>query len=859
MSPFLPSHLEELKNCVLAAAGIINPIPADCKLLSNLIYKKTRLNVSETTLKRIYGFANSKFKPSHFTINTMAQFCDCIDWQDFYQKKISPLKLNTTDKSICWLQLQQKAGIVTNFTLQALKNKSGIPYSRTIKREFIDYHMNEFMASECAGTVISAPAGYGKTIALCHWIDDKWPGDKLNHDKDIVLLFSTNALISAVQACGNVSNWLLSLLGYTADHDINAILDVAHRNNGKFFLIVDGLDEHMFKNDQFRNILNQLVDVFAFYQTHNWFKLVLTTRTSTWINNRHYIEFNEDTWYTGFHTNGNYINVPLFNFHEINALCHNINPDGNDPVNVEIAEKFNHPLYFQEYYKQNKGNFSLSSADHTSLYELIAGFILNKVYLSSYSSEKIAFINGLVDHLDIKNSNYKINKLKIEHLIKRYPHAYLELISIGFLREMNESTSLHYNTYLVFGNDNYLEYSIAQALLFKHEDKFDDKLMSTVNELFADNNQKVNVLKWCLIHAIKVDGLKDLEYIIEVELNPNEKTSLVTFIGELLEREYNAEQHNGPLMRYFKQPLSDKIFQYFFGLELINPYYKNTLHTLLKLELSNRRRIIIFTALGIIALIELDLNKLHEIIVILQSFRAEDFNTLPVNPLSCFDTYYNCLKYGIIKKDAIRELTRLYFNPPENQDIFEQTKPNDMLYLLGVHILLLCRNPKKVLRLLNFLSKNYRSDALDSYTTQYSYFIQVHRANMHFELGCCKAEMIFNELSTAFPDTKNLLTPFMKILHHFLRIKTMVNTPRQLLILNEVKSINIIAEKSGYKYLKLRTMAMLMSNQSLQKIAPEFCRQMSYEANKICREHGLNANMLIAGAIPAQAILTTGS
>ncbi|MGY3214763.1 hypothetical protein [Mucilaginibacter sp. HD30] len=856
MSPFLPSHLEELKNCVLAAAGIINPIPADCKLLSNLIYKKTRLNVSETTLKRIYGFANSKFKPSLFTINTMAQFCGCIDWPDFYQKKISPTKRHGTDKNMCWKQLQQKAAIVTNFTLQALKNKSGIPYSRTIKREFIEYHMSEFMASECCGTVISAPAGYGKTIALCHWIDYKWPADKVNHGEDIVLLFSSNALISAVHACGNVNNWLLTLLGYTADNDINAILDVAHRNNGKFFLIVDGLDEHMFKNDQFRTILNQLIDVFAFYQTHNWFKLVLTTRTSTWINNRHHIEFNEDTWYTGFHAN--YINVPLFNFQEINELCHIINPDGHDPVNVEIAEKFNHPLYFQEYYKQNKGNFSLSSADHASLYELIAGFILNKVYLSSYSSEKIAFINGLIDHLDLQNSNYKINKLKIEHLIKRYPHAYLELISIGFLREMNESSSLHYNTYLVFGNDNYLEYSIAQALLFKHDDRFDDQLMSTVNELFTDNSQKVNVLKWCLIHAIKVDGLKDLEYIIEVELNPNEKTSLVTFIGELLEREYNTEQRNGPLMRYFKQPLSDKIFQYFFGLELINPYYKNTLNTLLKLELSNQRRIIIFTALGIIALIELDLDKLHEIIVILRSFRAEDFNTLPINPLSCFDTYYNCMKYGIVKKDAIREITRLYFNPPEDQDIFKQTKANDMLYLLGVHTLLLCRNPKKVLRFLNFLRKNYRPDALDNYIIQYTYFIQVHRANMQFEMGyTCKAELIFNALSAAFPDTKNLLTPFMRILYHFLRIKTMINTPRQLLILNEVKSINSIVEKSGYKYLKLRTMANLINNESLRKVAPEFCRQMSYEANKICREHGLNADILIMGILAQATQIST--
>ncbi|MFD0751858.1 hypothetical protein ACFQZS_17020 [Mucilaginibacter calamicampi] len=846
MSPFLPSHLEELKSCVLATAGIKNPIPADCKLLSILINKKTRQNVSETTLKRIYGFAHSKFKPSLFTINTMAQFCDYGDWQDFHEKKISHVKVNETVKNVSWKQLQQKAATVTNFTLQALKNKSVIPYSRTIKREFIDYHINEFVASASSGTVLAAPAGYGKTVAICHWIDEKLAADEAGNSGDIILLFSSNAVVSAVHTAGNISNWLLSLLGYSTDNDVKTALDVAQRKNGKFFLIVDGLDEFMFKNDQFRTILNQLVDVFAFYQSHSWFKLILTTRTSTWINNRHYVEFNSDTWYTGFHSNSNYINVPLFDLREINALCHKINPEAHETINPELAEIFNHPLYFQEHYKLHKNNFSLSSADHTSLYELIAAFILNKVYLSSFSSEKIAFINAIVGHLDIKNNNYSVNKLKIEHLIKQYPHAYLELISLGFLRELNESSAFQYNTHVQFGNYNYLEYSIAQALLFDNDERFDSNLMTAINKLLNHNPQKVNVLKWCVIHAVKVDGLKGLEHITEVELNPNEKTSLVTFIGELLEREYSLLQQSGPLMQYFRQPLSDKIFQYFFGLELINPHYRKTLNTLLKLELSNKRRIIILTALGIIALVELNLDELHKIIDKLETFPADDFNTLPVNPLNCFDTYYHCLKYNIVKKDAIRELTHLYFNPPEDKGNLRQSACNDMLYLLGVHTLLLCRNPRKILRLVNFLMKNYRADSLDDYTTQYGYFIQVHKASMLFEMGCRdKAGIVYKDLSAAFANNRSVLTPFMTILFHFLRIRTMMDTPKQLSILNEVKSITAIAEKSGYKYLKLRTMVMLMHNENLRNSAPEFYRHIAYEVNKICRENGLNVNMFL--------------
>lgn len=845
MSPYLSNHLEELKNCVLIAAGVKNPIPADCKLISILINKKTRQNISETTLKRIYGFAFSKFRPSLFTMNAMAQFCDYADWDDFYKQRFKALKVNNDGQIPGWSHLRQKANTVTGFTLQALKNKSGVPFSKTIKRDFIDYHISEFLNSGSTATVISAPAGCGKTIALCHWVEEKITADDKENNEDIVLFFSCNALMSAVQTGVNLNDWLLSLMGHTTNHDMEFFSDLDQRKNGNFFMIIDGLDEFMFKNDQFRIIVNQLFDVIAFYQSHAWFKLVLTMRTSTWVHNHHYMELNNHEWHTGFHANSNFINVPLFDLQEINALCYKINPELFKPVDIKTAELFTHPLYFQFYYKQHKENFSLSFSNQTLRYELIAGFILTKVYLSSQSSEKISFINALVDYIDVESGSYKINRLKVDYLIKQHPQAYLELISIGFLHEFNESTNFQYKTYIIFGNDNYLEYSIAQALLFKNDNKFNDGLMLDINTLFEHNKKKVDILKWCVIHTIKVDGLSGLEHVTEVNLNLNEKTSLITFIGELLERESYADQRNISLIKYFQQPLSDKIFQYFFGLELIDPNYKNTLSTLLKLELSPKRQIIVLTALGIIALIELNIEELEKIIIRLQSFDADEFNALPVNPLSCFDAYYCCLKYAVTKKEAIQEITKLYFKPLE-QDNMQPNPSNDLLYLLAVHVLFLCLNPKKKLRLINFLQKNYRINAPDNYISQYDYFIKLHKSNALLDLGCKeKAKEIFKNLTHIFEDDRNLITPFMKISYHFLRIKVLMGTSQELLILCELKNISNIAERSGYKYLKLRTFTTLINDGKIKNFAPEFFRQISYEVNKISRDHGLNVSLFL--------------
>ncbi|MDN3548187.1 PAS domain-containing protein [Mucilaginibacter aquaedulcis] len=90
-----PHQLEIIKALTLAAAGIKNVTPADCRLLSFLIMTKTKLGVSETTLKRLYGFAISKFNPSYYTLNTLAVYCEFDGWDSF--SRIQPKSLPVSD------------------------------------------------------------------------------------------------------------------------------------------------------------------------------------------------------------------------------------------------------------------------------------------------------------------------------------------------------------------------------------------------------------------------------------------------------------------------------------------------------------------------------------------------------------------------------------------------------------------------------------------------------------------------------------------------------------------------------------------------------------------------------------------
>jgi hypothetical protein len=837
----LPKY-EELKKMVLINAGIPHILPSECKALSDRVFKKNGNRVSETTFKRIYGFAYSKYSPSLFTLNVLAKYCNYKSWDDFSEKQ-EKKALAAPSKNSNWQLIQKKANKITGFTLQALENKSGIPYNQTIDREFIDYHFEEFMSSCSIGTVLAAPAGYGKTLALCHWVEKKFALDSLNNSDDIVLVFSSSAIMSVLVSGRDIHGWMLALLGYDTENDINILLDAEQRGNSKFFLIIDGFDEHMFKGDHFRIILNQLIDIFSFYKDQDWFKLVLTMRTATWINNRHELEIGDNIWHTGFKKDDNCINVPLFSVQEIKLLCHQIKPGIENLISGNMVENFNHPLYFQFYYQQHKQDFFKDNTDHISFYETISTFILKKVYLGNHSTEKILLIKSLVEQLDLKNQLYRINKLKINSGIKKYSHAYLELLSVGFIREINESTSYLFNTYVVFGNDEFMDHSIAKTLLYDNGNLLDADLIKSINDLLADNPHKVNVLKWCIIHAIKSGQLKSIEHITEVLLSNNEKSELITFLGEVLESEYSSTNRNESLIQYFKHSFSETLFDYFFGLELINSDYKKFLQVLLKFELSNKKKILIHSTLSIIAIIQLELNELEISLAKLKALPKTEFESLPVNPINCLDAIYYQLKYGIIKTEALIDLTKIYFNAGYATD-FKKSAANDMLWLLGSYTLLLANNPKKTLRFIAFLKKHYRADVVEDAMSQYGFFLKTLKANSYSELGeLTKAAEMYNLVSSAYKRSHDLLTPYMKVLFHGLKIQTLIATSKANLIADEVNVVNTITSKFGYKFSRIYISSHLLKSPALQNSAPELYQQISYDFNKIITDSGLNSRI----------------
>ncbi|HCN83656.1 MAG TPA: hypothetical protein DIT07_08550, partial [Sphingobacteriaceae bacterium] len=129
----------------------------------------------------------------------------------------------------------------------------------------------------------------------------------------------------------------------------------------------------------------------------------------------------------------------------------------------------------------------------------------------------------------------------------------------------------------------------------------------------------------------------------------------------------------------------NKNIDYLYGLVYLGKRYEGLLEKLLSLNLTEKYVIISRTYIAFMAIIRLDLKKLENQIAELKTFPEDFFLQFPFNPLFCLETIYYYLRFGILRKEALIQLTQFYFFPVIQTNKSYPEAFNEILHLIGLY------------------------------------------------------------------------------------------------------------------------------------------------------------------------------
>ncbi len=815
----LPYVFEQLKQEVLDKAGLTIITPSDCQSLAFKISKQTRKQISDTTIKRIYGFALSSSVPSVYTLNLLSEYCGYSSW-DYFCDEHSKKQAKPQAKSV------EKAGNVsdvlrktTHNTLQALKNKSVIPFNLTIERESINEHLDVFLAGDYRATILTSPAGYGKTIGLCRWVESHLNKVLVNNNSDTVLFLNSKVLMGLSPGI-NLTDWLLALMGLPAGNGFDTIVDIDGLRHNNFYLVIDEFDGNVFKTEQLDLLFSMLLDFLAISSNWPGFKLILTMRSASWIacKRRLLLDNRMDEWFIGFMSDEHEErNVSVFSVNEIKELCRRINPAIRIPdvLHPEVSAFFSYPLFFQYYYQKNHTDFFLDELDHFRIYEVISSYIFDKIYAGKFTTEKVLLLRILIANGQFKNGKFLIDKLKVYEHLKTYKDAYNDLISIGFIRELNHCMEASYNEYIEFTNKRLFAAIMAAQLLHDCGGYNSELCLKMSADIIPE--YRVIVLKWCIFNAVKTKQYEIFTHLNKVDLSAADRAILLTFLNSLIKRNFLLPEGTKADEIFFADK-EHSIFSYFFGYEFVSLEYEQALKDLLQLNLNETLEIWINTSLAITYIIQLNSEALEGSIKALRRFSDDAFASFQINPLYCVETIYSYFKFGVIPKRALIQITRFLFNGPSAKSQNNLIGSNNVLYLLALTTLSLSNNKSKMIRFINQLQQHNTNGG--AYNSTYHFFLQIGLADTYFSTGDVEMGLqIYNELMKEYKAHHLKYTPYMRVCLDLLSAHALQYNGEIDHLKRVIEKMINNTERTGYKLIKANTLSFYLEYENFNKMS----------------------------------------
>ncbi|WP_143309628.1 NACHT domain-containing protein [Chitinophaga vietnamensis] len=774
--------------------------------------------VSETTLKRVFGFAVAQHSFSRYTLNTLSQYCQYKDWEDFQQHHYRKLNASSeipvdTGK---WADLKTKADAVSHYTILTLKNRSGIAFPSTVPRQFCNAHIERFLESDYAATALIAPSGWGKSIALVHLAEHFWFGKEARYKQDICWFIHAHAAGSLLLKGFSLSAWLDNQLNLGNGENFREYF-ASHfdKKGGRLILIIDGFDEIAVAGEKLRLLYTKLEDFVYSNDLYPWVKVILSIRSSTWAeifqHSQQYPAFRR-YWYLGpemdEETN---INLPQLAEQEVKSILYN---HQFDPATVRMfsesfLQKLRHPYYLQLFCQLNSGPEQTFVDEHLSLYEIISRFIQHRVFNSQTNSFKIRIIEQLLTLLDLGRAGIYTDKhLLLNQNPDLFP-AYKELLADNILVEENLSQEIMFHVKVRFAHTFLLEYFVAMHYLHKNRQEVNESALMGVLTHLPQTVYRVGVFKWLLRYAINHQQTDGIMKMLHLPLANIEKSHLLEYLVLHYQHDGNDQMELKsifPAGFFKKNPISN-----FINDEFIHFRKRKVLNALLQLAEIKEDKLKIRNMLFTIALLQLDAEQCEqELNNIKKIYGPDDFaDELWVSPYEIQLFIYEFLKFGIVN-EVIRE--KIYNYPRYWSGNGKHiTVPQEVVFRNMGIVFVLLEDFNELLRFTQQMFETYPS-LPHRKTDAFRLMLLCWQAHAHLGLGdvaaaerlCRHTDQVLKKYSSDYFSGK-YLEAYQKLLHANVYSKGQEYNKAIRLAENGVE----IAQKLDFKVLALMNYGLL--------------------------------------------------
>ncbi len=644
MKTYLQAYFDKLKLLVLHKSQISQIVPADCYRLALEIKAATQKSVSETTLKRVFGFASSVHQPSSYTLNALAEYCGFHSWDTFYNQ-MEQGKQQTSQQGT-WAEISLNATKISLFNIQSNKYKCGIPYHFTIPREHLDGFAEHFVRSGATVGILSGPAGYGKTVALSRWVEKRISDNLVSASNDIYLFTNSLSLLQGTAYGYHSTRWLAHLLGFETTESLEHFMET-HRGAapGNFYLVVDELHSDLIPERQFFAVLTQFVEMVHHFAQYRWFRVIVTLRETTL---QKYEGLFKSTvinpeWFSVMsgESGRKWASMPGFSNIELHQLIRNIKGD-SEPFHRSKSEHKNIieiPLFFQYFYELHGSQLEISRLGPLDGFLIVAQYLQKKIYNGVNTLGKQYLMKELASLL--RPASLSVGKKQAYDIIKQYKSAYNDLLYAGLLHESSMRGSIRQQTSIQFQSDSIATYFLATQLYNQYDDV--DQLVRALNGLAAETAVRVDIVKWLILFYIESGDCGLIDRFSDLASMEGSRASLIAFIADAITKlhargtedvksKLNQALYDSPFLEYV---LNDLCFQ-----------AENELHlaALLDFRLSNRHDTILRVKLAIIALLRWDEDALVQQLEKLAEKGHQAYDDFDINPFTALTAIYRYFK-----------------------------------------------------------------------------------------------------------------------------------------------------------------------------------------------------------------------